>query len=182
MTHLKTLATVVGLAALLGVNAQAQNKELTVGSSATYRPFAYESPTKEIVGYDVDIIKAVAEKAGLQIKIINTPSTGISVSYTHLDVYKRQAVQHYIGIFSDLSQLKAHQAELDRVAHYDPLTGTPNRRLLVDRLVQAIVRTSRSNLLLAVCYLDLDGFKAINDKYGRATGDRFLLALSLIHI
>ncbi len=86
MTHLKTLATVVGLAALLGVNAQAQNKELTVGSSATYRPFAYESPTKEIVGYDVDIIKAVAEKAGLQIKIINTPWTGIFAALNNGDV------------------------------------------------------------------------------------------------
>ena len=86
MTHLKTLATVVGLAAILGVNAQAQNKELTVGSSATYRPFAYESPTKEIVGYDVDIIKAVAEKAGLQIKIINTPWTGIFAALNNGDV------------------------------------------------------------------------------------------------
>ena len=66
--------------------AQAQNKELVVGSSATYRPFAYESPTKEIVGYDVDIIKAVAQKAGLQIKIVNTPFTGIFAALNNGDV------------------------------------------------------------------------------------------------
>jgi polar amino acid transport system substrate-binding protein len=65
---------------------QAQNKELVVGSSATYRPFAYESPTKEIVGYDVDIIRAVAQKAGLQIKIVNTPWTGIFAALNNGDV------------------------------------------------------------------------------------------------
>ena len=64
----------------------AQGKELIVGSSATYRPFAYESPTKEIVGYDVDIIKAVAQKAGLSIKIVNTPWTGIFAALNNGDV------------------------------------------------------------------------------------------------
>ena len=65
---------------------QAQNKELIVGSSATYRPFAYETPSKEIVGYDVDIIKAVAQKAGVQIKIVNTPWTGIFAALNNGDV------------------------------------------------------------------------------------------------
>lgn len=64
----------------------AQNKELIVGSSATYRPFAYETPTKEIVGYDIDMIKAVAQKAGLQIKIVNTPWTGIFAALNNGDV------------------------------------------------------------------------------------------------
>ncbi|HOM20522.1 MAG TPA: basic amino acid ABC transporter substrate-binding protein, partial [Ottowia sp.] len=59
---------------------------LVVGSSATYRPFAYETPTKEIVGYDIDIIRAVAQKAGLQIKIVNTPWTGIFAALNNGDV------------------------------------------------------------------------------------------------
>ena len=67
-------------------SAQAQNKELIVGSSATYRPFAYETPSKEIVGYDVDIIKAVAQKAGIKIKIVNTPWTGIFAALNNGDV------------------------------------------------------------------------------------------------
>ncbi len=87
-------------------------------------------------------------------------------------------VQHYIGIFTDISQLKAHEEELDRIAHYDPLTGTPNRRLLVDRMAQAIAHTNRNGLLLAVCYLDLDGFKLINDRFGHAAGDKLLVGVT----
>ena len=88
------------------------------------------------------------------------------------------AVQHYVGLFSDISQLKNHQAELDRVAHYDPLTGTPNRRLLADRLEQAIARCARSPHSLAVCQLDLDGFRQINEQYGHGSGDALLQAVA----
>ena len=86
MNSIKYLVAAVGLFALTLSAAHAQTKELVVGSSATYRPFAYESPTKEIVGYDVDIIKAVAQKAGLQIKIVNTPWTGIFAALNNGDV------------------------------------------------------------------------------------------------
>lgn len=81
----RTLLALALFALALG-SAQAQNKELIVGSSATYRPFAYETPNKEIVGYDVDIIKAVAQKAGLKIKIVNTPWTGIFAALNNGDV------------------------------------------------------------------------------------------------
>ena len=86
MNPLKTILSALGLAALIATGAHAQNKELVVGSSATYRPFAYESPTKEIVGYDIDMIKAIAQKAGLQIKIVNTPWTGIFAALNNGDV------------------------------------------------------------------------------------------------
>jgi polar amino acid transport system substrate-binding protein len=80
-------AVVVGAAAaLLAFGALAQGKELVVGSSATYRPFAYETPTKEIVGYDIDMIKAIAQKSGLKIKIVNTPWTGIFAALNNGDV------------------------------------------------------------------------------------------------
>lgn len=91
---------------------------------------------------------------------------------------KTNNVRNYIAVFSDISQLKAHQAELERIAYYDHLTGVPNRRLLVDRLDQAIARTQRSGLRLAVCYLDLDGFKPINDRYGHEVGDQVLIAVA----
>ncbi|MFZ3001624.1 MAG: PAS domain S-box protein [Undibacterium umbellatum] len=87
-------------------------------------------------------------------------------------------IQHYIGIFTDTSELKTHEAELDRMAHYDPLTGAPNRRLLADRLSQAVNRANRTNKSLAVCFLDLDGFKEINDKYGHTVGDRLLIGVT----
>ncbi len=87
-------------------------------------------------------------------------------------------VQHYIGVFSDISQIKSHEAELHRIAHFDPLTGVPNRRLLVDRLHQALARAARSESSLAVCFLDLDGFKVVNDAHGHAVGDRLLIEVT----
>jgi diguanylate cyclase (GGDEF)-like protein/PAS domain S-box-containing protein len=82
------------------------------------------------------------------------------------------------GTHTDISQRKAHESELDRVAHFDPLTGAPNRRLLADRLEQSIARANRNGKSLAVCYLDLDGFKVVNDRYGHACGDQLLIGVT----
>ena len=90
----------------------------------------------------------------------------------------RGQLQHYVSVFADISQLKAHEAELDHVANYDPLTHLPNRRLLSDRLKQSILRADRSGKSCAICFLDLDGFKAINDQLGHATGDQILIAMA----
>lgn len=87
-------------------------------------------------------------------------------------------VQHYVGLFSDISQLKNHQTELDRAAHYDPLTGLPNRRLLGDRLEQSIARCAHGTQSLAVCQFDLDDFRQINERHGHAAGDAMLRALA----
>jgi len=88
------------------------------------------------------------------------------------------ALQHYIGVFSDITLLKAHEDELYRIAHYDHLTELPNRRLFSDRLAQALAKARRSDASVAVCYLDLDGFKAVNDSYGHTVGDKLLVELS----
>jgi diguanylate cyclase (GGDEF)-like protein/PAS domain S-box-containing protein len=90
----------------------------------------------------------------------------------------RGQLQHYVGAFSDISVLKEHEADLDRIAHYDVLTSVPNRRLLSDRLEQAIARARRLGKNLAVCYLDLDGFKPINDQFGHEGGDRLLVEVA----
>lgn len=87
-------------------------------------------------------------------------------------------VEHYVAVFSDISQIKAHADEIDRIAHYDPLTQLPNGRLLIERLDQDLARAQRRVKSLAVCYLDLDGFKPVNDRFGRAVGDRLLVELT----
>lgn len=88
-------------------------------------------------------------------------------------------ITHYIGIFTDITILKEHQRYLERIAHYDALTQLPNRTLLLDRLQQAMAHAQRNSSMLAVCYLDLDGFKPINDHYGHAAGDRLLLKVAV---
>lgn len=91
---------------------------------------------------------------------------------------ERGRVQHFVGVFSDISRLKAHETELYNIAHFDVLTGMPNRRLLGDRLGQALAHATRQQNLLAVCYLDLDGFKVINDLHGHALGDQLLVQVA----
>jgi diguanylate cyclase (GGDEF)-like protein/PAS domain S-box-containing protein len=88
------------------------------------------------------------------------------------------AVTHYIGIFRDISRIKAQEAQLRHLAHHDPLTGLPNRALLADRMAVALAQAGRSGGMLAVCYLDLDGFKTVNDTWGHATGDRLLMEIA----
>ncbi|MBF0255951.1 MAG: EAL domain-containing protein, partial [Gammaproteobacteria bacterium] len=84
-------------------------------------------------------------------------------------------ISHYIGSFSDITHLKEREVQLDRLAHYDPLTSLPNRRLLSDRLRQALAHTRRAGKILAVCLVDLDNFKPINDQHGHAAGDQVLV-------
>ncbi|MCU7835724.1 MAG: EAL domain-containing protein [gamma proteobacterium symbiont of Taylorina sp.] len=86
--------------------------------------------------------------------------------------------QNYIGLFSDITSQKKHQQQLEYIAHHDSLTSLPNRVLLIDRLKQNMLQTKRRKLKLAVAYLDLDGFKEINDTYGHDVGDQLLLTLA----
>jgi|GEM_PF-291181 len=87
-------------------------------------------------------------------------------------------ISHYVGVFSDISKFKSFEQELDRMAHYDPLTGAPNRSLLADRLEQAMLRANRTGKSLAVCFLDLDDFKMINERLSRQTGDQLLVGIA----
>ncbi len=81
-------------------------------------------------------------------------------------------------LMQDVSDRKAAEAKLARIAHYDVLTGVPNRRLLADRLRQAIAHADRTGRPLAVSMLDLDGFKAVNDRYGHHVGDELLVEVA----
>ncbi|MBU0750568.1 MAG: EAL domain-containing protein [Gammaproteobacteria bacterium] len=82
------------------------------------------------------------------------------------------------AMFTDISHLKAQQRQLQHVAHYDALTGIPNRVLLGDRMHQALAAARRSGRPIAICYVDLDGFKPVNDTHGHEAGDRVLVEIS----
>ena len=88
------------------------------------------------------------------------------------------AAQNIVTLFSDITQMKRHEQQLEHIAHYDVLTGLPNRVLKAERLQRAIVHCQRHGEALAVAYLDLDGFKEVNDRYGHGVGDRLLIALA----
>ncbi|NEV62618.1 PAS domain S-box protein [Thiorhodococcus minor] len=82
------------------------------------------------------------------------------------------------AMLTDISLLKEQQKRLERMAHFDTLTGLPNRAMLADRLHIGMAQARRNGTLLAVCYLDLDDFKPVNDTYGHAVGDRLLIAVA----
>ena len=87
-------------------------------------------------------------------------------------------LQGYAAISTDLSALREQQRQVERLSQYDALTGLPNRSLLTDRLQQAMALALRRGLQLAVVYLDLDGFKAFNDRWGHEAGDQLLIQLA----
>jgi len=86
--------------------------------------------------------------------------------------------KQFIALFSDISTIKAHESHLEHIAHFDALTSLPNRILLSDRLLQGMSHALRRGDVLAVVYLDLDGFKAVNDRHGHHMGDDLLIALA----
>lgn len=85
---------------------------------------------------------------------------------------------HFVGLFSDITQSKQQQETLELMAHYDVLTKLPNRVLFADRFTQAAAHSRRTNTLLAVCFLDLDSFKPVNDNYGHEIGDQLLVEVA----
>jgi diguanylate cyclase (GGDEF)-like protein/PAS domain S-box-containing protein len=87
-------------------------------------------------------------------------------------------ITHYVGILSDLTSARRSEAELEQLAHYDPLTGLPNRILFRDRLAQAMGQARRGGRKLALLCVDLDGFKPVNDAMGHAAGDALLAAVA----
>lgn len=88
------------------------------------------------------------------------------------------AVQNYVMLFTDITPLKTYQQQLESLAHFDALTHLPNRLMMADRLQQAMSQAQRREQSLAVVFLDLDGFKAINDHYGHDVGDQLLIVVS----
>jgi len=90
----------------------------------------------------------------------------------------RGLTSHYVGVFQDISARKKAEDEIRNLAFYDPLTRLPNRRLLLDRLQQAVAASSRNGRYGALLFLDLDNFKTLNDSLGHDFGDRLLVEVA----
>ena len=104
---------------------------------------------------------------------------GQGASAQALPVVRNDEVGHLTTAFNRLlSKLLESRVELEHIAHHDTLTGLPNRQLLADRMKQALARAQRSQGHVAVLFLDLDGFKPINDQYGHEVGDAALCAVA----
>lgn len=94
------------------------------------------------------------------------------------DENNQKKVIGMLGIATDITVLKANEQKLEHQAHYDALTKLPNRLMLADRLNQAMLQARRHQQSIAIVYLDLDGFKYVNDNYGHTAGDHLLLTVA----
>ena len=101
--------------------------------------------------------------------------TAENATYCEQDIDLLQFIANQVATAIERKQL---QARLERMAQYDELTGLPNRAFLFDRLKTALARARRNDERLAVLYLDLDGFKQVNDGYGHSVGDLLLQAFA----
>ncbi len=102
-----------------------------------------------------------------------------AIQQTISAIYDAQSnTRHFVALFSDVTELKKQERALEHIAHYDTLTTLPNRVQLAEQLKRTMAQALLHGKRLAVAYLDLDGFKAINDHHGHAAGDQLLIAIA----
>jgi len=144
-------------------------------------PSMLSSGRHDVSFYD-KLWKSVREQGNWQGEIWNRRKNGevfpewLTISAVSND---EGEVTHYVATLSDISERKAAEQEIHQLAFFDPLTGLPNRRLLMDRLEVAMKDSYRSGQFAALLFIDLDHFKQINDTLGHYLGDQLLQALAL---
>ena len=115
-------------------------------------------------------------KTGVPIEHYETPlirkdKEVIMISFSSAAFYKDDVTIGVVGAAEDITQRKIHDERLAHMANFDTLTNLPNRNLLIDRIAQALPRANRAGQIVALIFLDLDGFKFTNDTYGHTLGD-----------
>jgi len=128
-----------------------------------------------------EIQEAIQNKQSWQGEIIATANNGkIFPAFLKLTPKKMDVgdSNHFIGVLSDITSKKEVEKRLRYLATHDLLTGLPNRRLFIDQLQVILWKAEQSGDSFAMLYIDLDGFKEINDTYGHGVGDMYLKAIS----
>lgn len=128
-----------------------------------------------------DIWHALDSAGRWQGEIWNQRKNGdLYATWENISVVKNEngEIIKYVSVMSDITPMKQAQAQLEHMAHHDPLTGLANRLVFASNLEQAMERTKRHSTKLALLFLDLDGFKHINDSLGHKAGDELLCAVA----
>ncbi|HYO36407.1 MAG TPA: GGDEF domain-containing protein [Geodermatophilus sp.] len=136
-----------------------------------------------------DVAEAVAARDGLRARrgrarytsrLLRSDGSQVPVQVTTswVDGIPGGAPPHLVMVVEDITEQRALEARLLHLSAHDPLTGLPNRLLFRDRLGHALERGHREHTPTCVLVLDLDGFKAVNDRYGHPTGDAVLVAVA----
>ena len=121
--------------------------------------------------------RALAESGSWRGEIWNRAKSGkVYVEWLAIKQVRDEQgeASHYVAVFSDISERKAAEDRMQQLAHYDALTGLPNRTLFHDRLQQSLAKAKRDKTRLALMFIDLDEFKPINDSLGHHVGDLLL--------
>ena len=169
-----------------------RNCQIIWANKAACRIFGYQGA--ELIGQPTRLLypsDAVYESVGAQV-YRDTEGQGVFRGQQELVARDGRTVwvdaggtcisaenDEWMWALADITSLREHQDTVEHMAVHDPLTGLPNRRLLTDRLVQAVALAQRTQRPLVICYLDLDGFKLINDHWGHAAGDALLKEVAI---
>jgi diguanylate cyclase (GGDEF)-like protein/PAS domain S-box-containing protein len=148
----------------------AEHLEATKGS-AFYSPTEWGGPVQSLMG---DTLRAGVGRAELTRCRADGTSFAAHVTLSLLHDEAGTLVGRVLCV-QDITVRKQLEAQLHRAALHDPLTDLPNRRLLLDRLEHALAMASRARAMVAVLFIDLDGYKLVNDAYGHLVGDQLLI-------
>lgn len=149
----------------------ALNPKAIIGQSAFDLGFSFAS------GFQRNLDKVVADQSLYRGKFSHTFSSGEGERFEYLlapVVGEHRNTEATLCIFRDVTERVLAEEKIQHNAYHDLLTGLPNRRLFLDRLEQEVKHAKRNNLPLAVLFMDLDGFKEVNDSLGHEVGDSLL--------